>query len=89
MLSDYLNLQFDVNGKAVKGFCMRIHDDFHVTYAVILENCHSFCVWLDEKADKWCYSKYTIIDQNVLDQIIGQLGAGTLDNKEELLPLGA
>ena len=74
MLSDYLNLQFDVNGKTFKGFCMRIHDDFHLTYAVILENCHSFCVWLDEKTAKWCYSKYAIVDQKVLDQIIGQLG---------------
>ncbi|RYG20925.1 MAG: hypothetical protein EOO07_03960 [Chitinophagaceae bacterium] len=73
MLSDYLNLQFDVKGKTFKGFCMRIHDDFHVTYAVILEDCHSFCVWLDEKTSQWCYSKYTIIDKMVLDKIIGSL----------------
>ena len=76
MLSDYLNLQFDVKGKTFKGFCMRIHDDFHPTYAVILEDCHSFCVWLDEKTSQWCYSKYTIIDKLVLDQIIGRLGLG-------------
>lgn len=73
MLSDYLNLQFDVKGKTFKGFCMRIHDDFHLTYAVILEDCHSFCVWLDERTSEWCYSKYASIDQMVLDQIIGQL----------------
>ena len=73
MLNDYLNLQFDVKGKTFKGFCMRIHDDFHLTYAVILEDCHSFCVWLDEKTTKWCYSKYASIDETVLDQIIGQL----------------
>ncbi len=79
MLSDYLNLQFDVKGKTFKGFCMRIHDDFHLTYAVILEDCHSFCVWLDEKTSQWCYSKYTIIDQMVLDKIIGQLGIGNLE----------
>ena len=82
MLSDYLNLQFDVKGKTFKGFCMRIHDDFHLTYAVILEDCHSFCVWLDEKTSQWCYSKYTIIDKMVLDQIIGRLGIGS----EELEP---
>ncbi len=76
MLSNYLNLQFDVNGKTFKGFCMRIHDDFHLTYAVILEDCHSFCVWLDEKTLQWCYSKYAIIDKMVLDQIIGQLDDG-------------
>lgn len=79
MLSDYLNLQFDVKGKTFKGFCMRIHDDFHLTYAVILEDCHSFCVWLDEKTSQWCYSKYTIIDKMVLDKIIGQLGIGDLE----------
>ncbi|MEJ5996485.1 hypothetical protein WG904_18800 [Pedobacter sp. Du54] len=53
---------------------MRIHDDFHLTYAVILEDCHSFCVWLDEKTSEWCYSKYAIIDKMVLDEIIGRLG---------------
>ena len=79
MLSDYLNLQFDVKGKTFKGFCMRIHDDFHLTYAVILEDCHSFCVWLDEKTSQWCYSKYTIIDKMVLDQIIGRLGIGNME----------
>lgn len=80
MLSDYLNLQFDVKGKTFKGFCMRIHDDFHLTYAVILEDCHSFCVWLDEKTSKWCHSKYTIIDQMVLDKIIGQLDGPEEEN---------
>jgi len=84
MLSDYLNLQFDVKGKTFKGFCMRIHDDFHLTYAVILEDCHSFCVWLDEKTSQWCYSKYTIIDKLVLDKIIGELGV----ENPELQPCG-
>ena len=73
MLSNYLNLQFDVKGKTFKGFCMRIQDDFHLTYAVILEDCHSFCIWLDEKSSKWCSSKFTNLDPSVLDQIIGKL----------------
>ncbi len=75
MLNDYLSLQFDVKGKTFKGFCMRIHDDFHVTYAVILEDCHSFCIWLDEKSAKWYSSKFTNVDVNVLDQIIGRLSS--------------
>lgn len=53
---------------------MRIHDDFHVTYAVILEDCHSFCVWLDDKTAKWYSSKFTNLDSSVLDQIIGRIG---------------
>ncbi|RZK59595.1 MAG: hypothetical protein EOO91_04680 [Pedobacter sp.] len=73
MSNDYLNLQFDVKGKTFSGFCMRIHDDFHLTYAVILEDCHSFCIWLDEKTAKWYSSKFTNLDQSVLDQIIGKL----------------
>ncbi len=73
MLNDYLNLQFDVKGKTFSGFCMKIHDEFHLTYAVILEDCHSFCIWLDEKSSKWCSSKFTNLDPSVLDQIIGKL----------------
>ncbi|KQC00629.1 hypothetical protein [Pedobacter sp. Hv1] len=73
MLNDYLNLQFDVKGKTFKGFCMRIHDDFHLTYAVILEDCHSFCIWLDDKTSLWRSSKFTNLDAGVLDQIIDKL----------------
>lgn len=73
MLNDYLNLQFDVKGKTFKGFCMRIQDDFHLTYAVILEDCHSFCIWLDDKTSKWSSSKFTNLDAGVLDQIIDKL----------------
>ena len=50
MLSNYLNLQFDVNGKSVKGFCMRIQYDFHETYTVVLDGYHSFCVWIDNSS---------------------------------------
>ena len=73
MLNDDLNLQFDVKGKTFKGFCMRIQDDFHLTYAVILEDCHSFCIWLDDKSSKLYSSKFTNLDPSVLDQIIGRL----------------
>ncbi|MES2419140.1 MAG: hypothetical protein V4541_13215 [Bacteroidota bacterium] len=52
---------------------MRIQDDFHLTYAVVFEDCHSFCVWLDEKTAKWCYSKYASIDPVVLDHIIDEI----------------
>lgn len=73
MLSDYLNLHFEVKGKTIKGFCMRIYDDFHLTYAVILEDYHSFCIWLDDKTANWCHSKYTNIDRNILDGVIGRV----------------
>lgn len=73
MLNEYLNLQFDVKGKTFSGFCMRIHDDFHLTYAVILEDCHSFCIWLDEKNSIWYSSKFTNLDPSILNQIIGKL----------------
>ena len=72
MLSNYLNFDFDVKGKHVKGFCMRIHDDFHETYAVIVEGCHSFCVWLDSNAT-WCTSKNTTLEPSAVDQIISHL----------------
>jgi hypothetical protein len=74
MWNDYLNLQFDVKGKTFTGFCMKIQDDFHLTYAVILEDCHSFCIWLDDKTAKWYSSKFTNLDPSVLDQIINKLG---------------
>ncbi|MFI5452966.1 hypothetical protein ACHMWN_12505 [Pedobacter sp. UC225_61] len=53
---------------------MKIQDDFHLTYAVILEDCHSFCIWLDDKTAKWYSSKFTNLDPSVLDQIINRLG---------------
>ena len=74
MWNDYLNLNFDVKGKTFIGFCMKIQDDFHLTYAVILEDCHSFCIWLDDKTAKWYSSKFTNLDPSVLDQIINRLG---------------
>lgn len=72
MLSNYLNFDFNVQGKPVKGFCMRIQDDFHETYAVMVEGCHSFCVWLDSNST-WRTSKYTNIEPGVLEKIISQL----------------
>jgi len=73
MLSNYLNFQFDIQGKPVKGFCMRIHDDFHETYAVIVEGYHSFCVWLDKPSSTWRSSKYVNVEPGVLEKIISQL----------------
>jgi hypothetical protein len=73
MLNEYLNLQFDVKGKTFSGFCMRIDDDFYPTYAVILEDCHSFCIWLDEKKSIWYSSKFTNLNPSILNQIIKKL----------------
>lgn len=76
MLSNYLNFQFDVQGKPIKGFCMRIHDDFHETYAVMVDGYHSFCVWIDNTAT-WRSSKHVAIESGVLDKIIGHLATHT------------
>lgn len=73
MFSEYLSLNFSVKGKTFKGFCMRIQDSFHLTYAVVLDDCHSFAVWLDEKKAEWQFSKFAKVDQSVLDQIIHTL----------------
>lgn len=83
MLSDYLNLHFDIKGKTFKGFCMRIQDDFHLTYAVVLEDCHSFCIWLDENTAKWHSSKYISIDEIALLQIIEEVNSLTLNLPKE------
>lgn len=72
MLSNYLNLQFDVQGKPVNGFCMQIQDDFHETYAVILDGYHSFCVWLDSSST-WRASRNASVEPGVLAQIISKL----------------
>ena len=72
MLSNYLNVQFDVNGKRVNGFCMQIQDDFHETYAVILDGYHSFCVWLDGSAN-WHFSKNASVEPSILAQIVSKL----------------
>lgn len=74
MLSNYLKLQFDVEGRPVKGFCMQIHDDFHETYAVVLDGYHSFCIWLDGTSH-WCASKHTSIEPGVLERIINQVSS--------------
>ncbi len=73
MLENYSTLQFIVRGKIFKGFCMRIHDDFHETYAVVLDGYHSFCVWLDNKNEKWCASKNVAIEADALDEIISRI----------------
>lgn len=73
MLENYSSLQFIVRGKIFKGFCMRIQDDFHETYAVVLDGYHSFCVWLDNKNEKWCASKHVAIDPDAIDEIIHRI----------------
>jgi len=72
MLSDYLNFQFDMQGKPIKGFCMRIQDDFHETYAVIVDGYHSFCVWIDNSST-WRTSKNITLEPTVLQRIIAEL----------------
>ena len=79
MSSNYLNFQFDNEGKPIKGFCMQIQDDFHETYAVILDGYHSFCVWLDGSAT-WHFSKNASVEPGILTQIINKL---TLSKAEE------
>lgn len=80
MLSDYLNFQFDIQGRPVTGFCMRIQDDFHETYAVIVDGYHSFCVWIDSSST-WRTSKNAAVEPTVLQRIISEL---SLSKQSEL-----
>ena len=52
---------------------MRIQDDFHETYAVVLDGYHSFCIWLDTRSEKWCASKNVAIEPDAIDEIIHRL----------------
>lgn len=52
---------------------MRIQDDFHKTYAVVLDGYHSFCIWMDDKTSKWHASKNALIDPDALDEIINRV----------------
>ncbi|MET4083195.1 hypothetical protein ABIB40_003164 [Pedobacter sp. UYP30] len=70
MIADYSTLQFSLKGKIFKGFCVKIQDDFHETYAVVLDGYHSFCIWLDDRNTKWCASRNAMIDAEALDEII-------------------
>ncbi len=73
MLTDYSILQFSLKGKIFNGFCMKIQDDFHDTYAVVLDGYHSFCIWLDEKSTKWCASKNAMLDSDAINEIINRI----------------
>ena len=75
MLANYSTLQFSLRGKVFSGFCMKIQDDFHETYAVVLDGYHSFCVWLDDKNTKWYSSKNTIIEADALEEIIQRISS--------------
>lgn len=79
MLNDCLNFHFDVQGKPVNGFCMRIQDDFHETYAVIVDGYHSFCVWLDASAI-WRSSRNASIEPTILQKIINELAVNKQDS---------
>jgi hypothetical protein len=74
MLSDYLNFHFDVQGRPINGFCMRIQDDFHETYAVIVDGYHSFCVWMDSSST-WRTSKNAAVEPSVLQRILSELSS--------------
>lgn len=73
MLASYLPINFESNGKTFKGFCIKIQDDYHLTYAVILDGYHSFGLWLDEKKCKWKPCKFANVDRCILDHIIKSL----------------
>ncbi|MES2829260.1 MAG: hypothetical protein V4687_13950 [Bacteroidota bacterium] len=51
---------------------MRIQDDFHETYAVIVDGYHSFCVWIDATAN-WQSSRNASVEPSVLQRIINEL----------------
>ncbi len=74
MLSNYLNFDFEDKGKHVTGFCMRIEDDFHETYAVVMEGYHSFCIWIDANST-WKTSKYTNVEPGILEKIFHRLSS--------------
>jgi len=80
MLTSYLNFRFDVHGKPINGFCMRIQDDFHETYAVIVDGYRSFCVWLDSSST-WRFSKHTSLEPSALEQIISRITSTELPKK--------
>ncbi|WP_443939247.1 hypothetical protein [Pedobacter sp. MW01-1-1] len=73
MLENYLSLQFNVRGKIFNGFCMQINDDFHETYAVLLDGYRSFCVWLDKTSNKWHTSKHALIESEAINEIIHRI----------------
>lgn len=72
-MSNHLPLRIELEDQEIRGFCMRIHDDFYETYAVILDGYHSFSVWLDEKELCWKSSKYANLDTKVLEKVISFL----------------
>ena len=73
MSSNYLNFEFEVQGKPVNGFCMRIQDDFDETYAVIMEGYNSFCIWLDKPTSTWKFSKYINVEPGIVEKVINHL----------------
>ncbi|RYF92994.1 MAG: hypothetical protein EOO00_06685 [Chitinophagaceae bacterium] len=73
MFPEYQSLELEVEGRSLKGFCLRISDEFYETYAVVLEGYQSFSIWLDASKERWCASKYANIEPTVLEKIMFML----------------
>lgn len=73
MLENPIPLFFEIKGKIFSGFCMQIHDQFHDTYAVVLQGYQSFSIWSDVSKNTWFRSKNICIDQDVISEIINSL----------------
>jgi hypothetical protein len=76
MLKEYFKLQFSVREQKFEGFCLKIQDDFHETYAVVLDGYRSFCVWMDDKTATWNISKNTSVDKEAIDVILNEIALG-------------
>lgn len=70
MEGSFITLNFEVSGKQISGFCMPISDQFHETYAVILQGYQSFCVWTDNAKTNWYKSKHVFVGTDVFNHII-------------------
>ncbi|RYE21577.1 MAG: hypothetical protein EOP51_15300 [Sphingobacteriales bacterium] len=73
MKDNYVSLMVDVDGQSLKGFCLRITDEFYETYAVILDGCQSFSIWLDDTKKSWQASKYANVSPQLMERIIQNL----------------
>lgn len=73
MLKEYLKLNLMHKGQKITGFCMRIQDDFHETYAVMVDGYSSFCIWMDDQSATWKISKHTQLENEAVNKIIYNL----------------
>lgn len=65
-----ISLHFEISGKTFSGFCLRINDQFHETYAVVLEGYQSFCIWSDGSKSNWYKSRNARVGTDVINSII-------------------